>query len=90
MTLLEAYACGKPVIASKTSALEPLVNGSGVLFESDNSQQLTHALLKVLSDDEGAIQMGLNGKAFAQANFSIEQVTGRFEALYREVISSAG
>jgi len=89
MTLLEACACGKPIIASKISTLQDFVNqAGGFFFELQNSQQLAMRLLEILSDSKGAARMGIKGKAFVEANFSIEKVVDQLEDLYEHVIET--
>ena len=52
MTVLEAYACGKPVIASNVGGLKDLViNGeTGLLVEPGNKEQLAKNILYLLND----------------------------------------
>ncbi|MEM2218470.1 MAG: glycosyltransferase family 4 protein [Thermoproteota archaeon] len=88
MTILEAYACAKPVIASNLGGLKDLVlNGeTGLLFETGNFRQLAENMLYLLNNEEKTLEMGLNGRAFVEKNFSIEKVVDRLERLYNEVV----
>ena len=60
MTILEAYACGKPVIASKVGGLEDLIiNGeTGLLFEPENVKQLAESIFNLLNGNEVAKKNG--------------------------------
>ena len=91
MTVLEAYACGKPVIASKVGGLENLViNGkTGLLVDPENADILAKSILCLLTDVGKATEMGLKGKQFVMENFTVEKVVDRLQSLYREVASSA-
>jgi glycosyltransferase involved in cell wall biosynthesis len=51
-TLLEALACGTPVITSDLPQLESLVNGVGMTVPEEDVGRLTEALEQVLSDAE--------------------------------------
>ncbi|MEM2240472.1 MAG: glycosyltransferase family 4 protein [Candidatus Bathyarchaeia archaeon] len=88
MTVLEAYASAKPVIASDVGGLKDLVlNGeTGLLFETGNFRQLAENMLHLLNNEEETLEMGLNGRAFVEKNFSIEKVVDRLERLYNEVV----
>jgi glycosyltransferase involved in cell wall biosynthesis len=88
MTLLEAYACGKPVVASKVGGLRDLVsNGeTGLLFEPGNVKQLARNIFNLLNGNDVAKEMGLKGKNFVRGNFTIEKVVERLEKLYEEVV----
>ncbi|MHA1676361.1 MAG: glycosyltransferase, partial [Candidatus Njordarchaeales archaeon] len=74
MTVLEAYACEKPVIASKVGGLgDMVVNGvTGLLIKPGDIEQLTYALLCLLNDDKRAREMGSRGRKLIQKKFSIE------------------
>ena len=63
MSIIESFACGKPVIASNIGALPDLVidGWNGFLFEPGNAVQLA-SLIQYLSDrPERAAEMGVNG-----------------------------
>jgi glycosyltransferase involved in cell wall biosynthesis len=47
---LEAMACGTAVVASRTGALEELVDGAGLLVDPRDSTSISEALFSVLSD----------------------------------------
>lgn len=91
MTVLEAYACGKPVIASKVGGLKNLVvNGeTGLLFEPGSIEQLTENIIYLLNDRDKAKKMGLKGKRFVEENFAIEKVAVHLEKVYSEIASEA-
>jgi len=85
ITVLEAYACGKPVIASNVGGLRSLIiNGkTGLLIEPGNIFQLAKMIKFLLEDQKRAEDMGLNGKQFVKENFSIEKVISKLENVYR-------
>jgi len=87
MGLLEAYACGKPVIASKIDGLKNLVkNGAtGLLFDPRNIRELANSILYLVNNDYKAREIGLRGKQFVKENFTIEKVADKLEQLYREL-----
>jgi len=87
MTVLEAYACGKPVIASKIDGLKNLVkNGAtGLLFDPRNIRELANSILYLVNNDYKAREIGLRGKQFVKENFTIEKVADKLEQLYREL-----
>lgn len=89
MGLLEAYACGKPVIASKIGELKNLVidEATGLLFEPRNVEQLVKSMISLLDDPNKAEKIGLRGKRFVKENFTIEIVVDRLESLYEEIVS---
>jgi len=62
MPILEAMACGIPVIASNTSSLPEVIGEAGILISPENHEELTHMIAHVLNHDEQRqhlIQAGL-------------------------------
>jgi glycosyltransferase involved in cell wall biosynthesis len=91
LTVLEAYACGKPVVASRVGGLgDILVDGAtGFSVEPENVTQLANAVYVVLKDEDRARQMGSKGKLFVKENFDIQKTTEELESLYEEVLQDA-
>jgi glycosyltransferase involved in cell wall biosynthesis len=52
MPLLEAMACGVPVVCSNTSSLPEVVGDSGILFDPDSVESLVDTLMQVLEDHD--------------------------------------
>jgi len=88
MTILEAYACGKPVVASKVGGLKDLVKDgeTGLLFEVGDVKQLAGNIFNLLNDDNTTKKMGLKGKKLVRENFIIERIAKKIEKFYEEVI----
>ena len=84
---LEAYACGKPVIASKVGGLKDLVLSkvTGLLSDPGNIRQLANSILYLVNNDDKAREMGLRGKHLVKENFTIEKAVDKFEVVYREI-----
>lgn len=72
LPILEAMACGCPVIASNVSSLPEVVGGAGELFDPKDSDDLERALQKVLGSEK--IRAEMREKGFARAReFSWEK-----------------
>ena len=52
MPVLEAMACGTPVIAANNSSLTEITGDAGILFDAYSSQNLTETLKKILKSDK--------------------------------------
>ncbi len=85
MQVLEAMACGTPVITARNSSL-PEAGGEAALYVEDatKTEQITDCLAKVLGDESLATAMRAKGLAWVQ-QFSWERsarkLLGMFEAL---------
>ena len=88
MTILEAYACGKPVIASNIGGLRELVDDgkTGLLIDVGDVDQLAKAILSLLNNEMDIEEMGSIGRQYVKSNFSIEKVVEKLEKVYEEVV----
>jgi len=87
--LLEAAACGRPVLASKINGcIETFIdNASGLSFEPKNVEELTNAIIKIisLSSDERR-KMGIEGRRWVEKKFDREIVIEKYnEAIQKYV-----
>lgn len=85
MSILEAYASGKIVIAANIGGIpEMVVDGdTGFLFESGNVEELTKCLTKVSSlPDETIAQMGAQARDYVSLTFPIERYVEEMLGLY--------
>ncbi len=83
-TVLEAMACGAPVIASNRAALPEVVGDAGLLFDPEQERELASVLSRVLSDP--ALADDLRRRSIARAGlYTPARTTGRILALLREV-----
>ena len=87
-TLLEAMACGVPVVTTNLSHLVDIVNGAGLVVPSKNSQLLTDAILTILDDESQAKLMGDLGKIKVQNQYSWEDTVKKTLELYDSVIQN--
>ncbi len=70
--VLEALACGLPVITTKVSVLPQLIGSEcGVLLDEPNPSGLADAVIKLCSDDEQYKRLSANAVAAAQ-RYSLE------------------
>ncbi len=84
MPMLEAMACGTPVLASKASAL-PEVGGDAALYSPpDDARAWADALRRIVTDGELAGRLRTAGVERAK-HFSWDRSAERHEALFRSV-----
>jgi sugar transferase (PEP-CTERM/EpsH1 system associated) len=83
-TILEAMAAGLPVVATRVGGADELVlDGlTGLLVPPGSPEALAEALASVLRDPEARRAMGAAGRERAHAEFSLDAMIGRYEALY--------
>lgn len=81
IVILEAMACGLPVITTTVNGLPEIVKDgeNGLLVAPKNSEQLAQKLLLLLNDDQLRMKMGENNKRLSK-NYSLEVVFSKFES----------
>jgi glycosyltransferase involved in cell wall biosynthesis len=84
MPVLEAMACGAPVLTSDSTALVEVAGDAAVLVDPQDARALGEAMVRALEDEP--LRADLKAKGFARAKqFSWEQVAEKTVALYREL-----
>jgi glycosyltransferase involved in cell wall biosynthesis len=87
LPVLEAMACGTPVICSSTSSLPEVAGNAAVLIDPANVEALAEALQSVLDDDER--RRLLRARGLAQADrFSWRETARRTAEAYRSLSHS--
>ncbi len=84
-TAVEAMACGTPVIAASSGALEETVGEAGLLYPPLDRAALAERMTR-LSNDAGLQQrLQSDGRALVEARYDIGRMTAQYLALYREL-----
>jgi glycosyltransferase involved in cell wall biosynthesis len=88
-SVLEAMACGKPVILSEAANAEGIIveGETGYSFPTGDSRVLTECLRRALAlSAESRVAMGWKARAMVEGRHSIGLMVRRFEALYEELL----
>jgi len=88
LPVLEALACGAPLVTSRTSSLPELAGDAGFAVSPDDVQELAGAILSCLVDDSLAAELRRRGPRQA-ALFRWEKTARETLDIYREVASCA-
>lgn len=85
-TIVESFASGLPVIASRIGALADIVTDgeTGLLFEPGNARDLADKLAWALAHPEQMAAMGRRARAQYEAEFSAEVNYRQLMKIYRE------
>ena len=84
MTVLEAYGCGRPVVASALGGLPELVEEgvTGALVPHNDPRALAQALTRLAGDPTTAHDRGSDGRALALARHAIDAHVQALDAVY--------
>ena len=85
-TVLEALACGTPVVTSDLPQLKPLIDGVGMTVPQDDISALAKALEQVLSDSELRARFGSTGRKRVVEDYSWKETVRQTTAVYRELL----
>lgn len=82
IVFIEASACGKPVIGSKTGGIsDAVVDGvTGLLVEPNDVKEIAQTLIRLLTDEQLALTLGKNGRARAENELTWRAMGGRIIA----------
>lgn len=88
MINLEAFACERPVIASKIGGIPEIVenNVNGLLFEPANVEQLKECILKYWNNPNLAVEHGKNGYQKVHEKYTEEKYYNELIKVYKEVL----
>jgi glycosyltransferase involved in cell wall biosynthesis len=84
---LEAWAAGKPVVASRVGGIPGFVESgvNGVLVDPDDERGWLEAIDTLLDSPVRAAALGENGRQRGRAEFDWDRVTDRLVGLYEDV-----
>jgi glycosyltransferase involved in cell wall biosynthesis len=90
--LLEAMACGLPVVASRVGGVPDIVveGESGYLVDPGDADALTAALAEVVRNDARRKEMGRRAREFVEANHSLERLPSYLQKLYDKALEQQG
>ncbi len=89
LAVLEAMACGLPVVATDSGGVrEVLSASSGILAGVGDVEALAEGLVRVLEDEALGRRMGEAGRRRAEEMFDLDRVVHQYEALYERVIGA--
>lgn len=86
--LIEAMACGKPVIATKVSGIPEVVvdNETGILVPSKRPDLLARAIIRILFNMELAKKFAFRGRERVVSLFTWKKVAERVLETYKETV----
>lgn len=88
MVLLEAMACGLPVVASSVDGIAEVCTNSrdALLFAPGDSDGFASGIDRVLKDASHRQELGRNARATILERYEIRKLTSRIEGIYDDIL----
>ncbi|MGQ9494146.1 MAG: glycosyltransferase family 4 protein, partial [Anaerolineae bacterium] len=92
LVLLEAMACGKPVIASNLPGVRSIVSdgADGLLVRPGDVHDLAEKMQTLLDDPQRRREMGKRGRVKVEEKYAWKKIIPRLVRVYEEVLGSEG
>ena len=90
LSLIEAMASSKPVIATDVGGVRDVVQDSGFLVDSDDDTGYARRLAELVMSESKRREMGLKGKNLVIKRYSKERLIGQIDKLYDKLLFEKG
>jgi len=90
--ILEAMACGLPIIATDVGGNPEIVHNeeTGLLFPTKNVAGLVRAVERMLEDEERRKGYGEKAREMVEKRFSLQRMVNEYEGLYEYHLQRKG
>ncbi len=83
--LIEAMACGVPVIGARSGAIPEVIGEAGLLFPEGDAAALRDQLHRLMADDSLRRALAMAGRRRVLAHFTQAQIAAQTVDVYREL-----
>jgi glycosyltransferase involved in cell wall biosynthesis len=89
--VLEAMACGKPVVATRVGGVPEIISNenNGILVEPGSVIGLSKAIIKLLLDHELATRIGNSARKTIEQRYTTESVARKTTSIYEGLLLNA-
>jgi glycosyltransferase involved in cell wall biosynthesis len=87
--LIEAMACGVPVVGSTCGEIPQVIGDAGLVFREDDADALRQCLLRLMREDDLRLALAARGRARVLANYTQKQIAAATVQVYRQMMSVA-
>jgi len=86
--LIEAMACGVPVIGSDCGEIPHVIGDAGLVFPEDDTEALRACLIQLMRNPETASRLAKRGRERVLDQFTQKTIAARTVDVYREMIEA--
>jgi glycosyltransferase involved in cell wall biosynthesis len=84
--IVEAMACGVPVVGSNSGAIPGVIGDGGLIFPEDDAAALLDCLRTLMQDETLRCRLAEKGRARVLENYTHAQIAARTVAVYRAML----
>ena len=90
-TIVEALACGTPVVATAVGAIPELIEESstGFLVPPKDADMMASRIVELISDQTLSNEMGIRAAKAASARFSLERLVSDYLNWYKHIVKKS-
>lgn len=85
--LLEAMACGKPVVSTDNNMMSDIIVNGYNGYRSNNIDSLQQYCVELLKDKDKAKEMGANARKTIQTKFGLQKFIDRWNEIFRRALN---
>ena len=85
--VIEAFACGVPVIGSDSGEIPRVIDDAGIVVGESDVDGWTKAIEHLLGDVKTRERLAERGLERCRENYSVERIAERYVEFYRLVVS---
>jgi glycosyltransferase involved in cell wall biosynthesis len=84
--LIEAMACGVPVVGSDCGEIPHVIGEAGLIFPEDDALALRECLTRLMRESELWADLSRRGRERVLEHFTQAEIAARTVAVYRELV----
>jgi glycosyltransferase involved in cell wall biosynthesis len=88
--IIEAHACGIPVIGSDSGAIPEVIGNGGVIYPERNHEALANCICRLREDPSFRERLGELGRAQVKARFTWPKVAEQMRQIYDKCLVNGG
>jgi glycosyltransferase involved in cell wall biosynthesis len=87
-SIIEAMACGKPIVATDVGGVREALEGCGLLVKSRHPREFSEAMVSILTDSQLRLKLSNNALERARAIFSKKDIIKRYDEEYEDILKN--